>query len=104
MNKNKIKKIYLIVLAAYVALVTSFYFLAGEQLWFTEAEEKIKMMSATSVSDEVNIDNIVTQTFVSEVDRINQIEMVFTKGYKEGNGTVVVRIYYFILIHNRMSY
>lgn len=92
MSKNKIKKIYLCILAIYVALVTSFYFIAGDRLWYTEANEKIKMLDADSITDEINIDNRLTQTFVSTVDRINQFEFVFTKGYQEGSGKVTIVI------------
>ena len=65
MSKDKIKKIYLIILATYVALVTSFYFIAGEQLWFTESNEKIKMLDADSITDEINKNNSnFTKTFL----------------------------------------
>ena len=90
MNKGKIKKIYLIVIAIYVAIVTSFYFIAGEQLWYTEAGEKIKMLDADSITAEINQDTRISQTFTSTIDKIDQVELVFTKGYQEGFGKVTI--------------
>ena len=90
MTKDKIKKIYLIVLAIYVALVTSFYFIAGERLWYSESSEKIKMLDADSITPEINKDTRISQTFKSTIDRIDRFEFVFTKGYQEGNGRVTI--------------
>ena len=92
MDKNKIKKIYLIVIAIYVALVTSFYFIAGEQLWYKESSEIIKMPDADSISGEINKDNIISQTFNCPVDRLNSLEFVFTKNYQEGSGKLIIVI------------
>lgn len=92
MNKNKIKKIYLIVIAIYVALVTSFYFIAGDQLRYTESSEKIKMLDADSITDEINKETRISQTFTNTIDRIDQFEFVFTKGYQEGEGRVTIVI------------
>ena len=101
MTKSKIKKIYLIVIAIYVALVTSFYFIAGEQLWYTESSEKIKMLEADGITDELNKQTRISQTFTSTIDKIDQIELVFTKGYQEGFGKVT--IVFINLISNRVS-
>ena len=90
MEKSKIKKIYLIVIAIYVALVTSFYFLAGDQLWYTESSEKIKMLDANTITPEINKDTRIIQTFTSTIDRIDRFEFVFTKGYQEGFGRVTI--------------
>lgn len=90
MTKERIKKIYLIVIAIYVTLVTSFYFIAGDQLWYTESGEKVKMLEADSITDEINKNTRVSQTFTSTIDRIDQIEIVFTKGYQEGYGKVTI--------------
>lgn len=93
MTKKQIKKIYLIVIVIYVALVTSFYFIAGEQLWYSESNEKIKMLDADSITQEINANNHIVQKFTNEVDRIDQFEFVFTKGYQEGKGNLLIYIY-----------
>ena len=90
MTLNRIKKIYLIIIAIYVALVTSFYFLAGDQLWYSESKEKIKMLDADSITDEINKETRVSQKFISTIDRIEQLEFVFTKNYQEGKGKLTI--------------
>ena len=92
MTKEKLRKIYLLIIALFVALVTSFYFIVGDQLRYTEAKEKVKMLDADSITEEINENNRITQTFKSTVDRINQFEFVFTKGYQEGSGKVTIVI------------
>lgn len=90
MTKEKIKKFYLLILVVYVVLVTSFYFLTGEQLHYTESNEKIAMLDADSITDEINNKTRISQVFTSTVDKVDQIEMVFTKGYQEGKGKVTI--------------
>ena len=90
MSKDKIRKIYIIIISTFVALATSFYFLAGEQLWYTESKEKIKMFDADAISPELNKETRIEQIFTSTIDKIDQIELVFTKGYVEGRGKVTI--------------
>lgn len=92
MEKKKIKKIYTAVILIYVALVTSFYFLAGEQLWYREAGESIKMVDADSISEEINKENELFQYFKCKVDKIDSFEFVFTKNYAEGSGNLFIDI------------
>lgn len=92
MSKEKLKKIYLIVIAIYVALVTSFYFLAGEQLWYKESTEVVKMLDADSISEEVNRKTLLIQNFECPVDRLESFEFVFTKNYQEGSGKLTISI------------
>ena len=92
MEKKKIEKIYIAVILIYVALVTSFYFLAGEQLWYKESSESIKMVDADSISEEVNKDSMVYQFFKCKVDKIDSFEFVFTKNYAEGSGTLYIDV------------
>ena len=93
MKKEKLRKIYIIILAVYVALVTSFYFLAGDQLRYTESSEKTKMYSADSITEEINKDNSFTQTVKYNSDRIESFEFVFTKNYQEGKGKLNITIW-----------
>ena len=93
MNKEKLKKIYLIVLIVYVALVTSFYFLAGEQLWYKQSTESSKMAEADSITREINENQYLTQIVNCPVDRLESVELVFTKNYQEGSGNVVFNLF-----------
>ena len=90
MNSNKLKKIYIAIIAIYVALVTSFYFMAGEQLWYKESTKNIDMAVADSVSQEIVKEVIIEQSFNNTVDKIEEFSIVFTKNYQEGKGHITI--------------
>ena len=90
MTKNKIRKIYLIVIAIYVALVTSFYFLAGERIQYKDSTKNIKMDEADSISKELIKGTIIQQDFYNSIDKIESLEFVFTKNYQEGLGKITI--------------
>lgn len=93
MNKGKLREIYLIVLAVYVALVTSFYFIAGDQIKYTESKENTKFYTADSITDEINKNNSISQIVNCPIDRLESVELVFTKNYQEGKGKVNIYIF-----------
>ena len=93
MNKEKLRKIYLIVLAVYVALVTSFYFLAGDQIRYTESKENTEFYTADSITDEINKNNSISQIINCPIDRLESVELVFTKNYHEGKGKVNIYVF-----------
>lgn len=93
MNKDKLKKIYLIVLAIYVALVTSFYFLAGEQLWYKKSTAHSQMQEADMITEEINKKQYLSQIVNCPVDRLESMELVFTKNYQEGSGDVTFYLF-----------
>lgn len=90
MNSSKLKKIYIVVIAIYTAVVTSFYFIAGEQLWYKESTKNINMVDADSVSQEIVKDVIIEQKFENTVDKIETFAIVFTKNYQEGSGYITL--------------
>ena len=92
MNKEKIKKIYLIVIGVFVVLATSFYFLVGDKLWYKASKNSITMLEANAISDEINNKTSLTQTFISKVDRIESFSFIFTKNYSEGLGKLNIDI------------
>ena len=88
--ENKIKKVLSCILILYAVLAVAFYYLAGEQLKYKEAVEKIAMPEADSVTDEIVKGMDVRQEFVNTVDRIESATLVFTKFYREGSGNLVI--------------
>lgn len=90
MNSNELKKIYVAIIAIYVAVVTSFYFIAGEQLWYKESTKNIKMVDADSISEEIVKGIIIEQSFNNTVDKIESLAIVFTKNYQEGKGYLTI--------------
>ena len=93
MNKEKLRKIYIVVLAVYVALVTSFYFLAGDQLWYKEAKEATQMYAADAITEEINEDTKLIQNVKCTTDRLESLEFVFTKNYQEGSGKLTIVVW-----------
>ena len=92
MSKQSIKNIYLIVLAVYLFLTASFYFLIGDQLKYKDSVSNTVMLEADSVTDEIIEGVEVRQDFVSKIDRIETMSINFTKFYKDGKGRVVIDI------------
>lgn len=90
MNKEKIRKIYLIFMALYVLLAASFYFLLGDQLKYKDSINNIVMVEADAVTDEIVKGVEVKQFFRPSIDRIQSMAIVFTKFYREGSGTVYI--------------
>ena len=95
MNKDKIKKIFILIIAIYTTLVVSFYFILGDELRYKESVNNIQMNEADSVSNEINKKNQIEQFFINTVDRISSVELVFTKFYRDISGTLTIE-----LIHN----
>ena len=92
MTKEKLKKVYLIVLAAYVTFAVLFYVIGGEQLWYKKSVNTIEMPTADTVSDEINENNTLFESFTCEMDRIEKFAFVFTKNYQDGDGKLTINI------------
>ena len=90
MDKAKIKKIYFFIVLIYITLVTAFYFIAGEQLWYKESEQSNVIVDADSITAEINRNTIIEQDFVCTVDRLESLAIVFTKNYQEGDGILIM--------------
>jgi len=93
MPKEKIRKIFIFIIAAYCIIAAGFNFLAGDQLKYKESSGNIVMLEADYVTDEVNKETSVSQTFLNTVERIETIELVFTKHYRDGSGIVTIELY-----------
>ncbi len=90
MNKEKLRKIFLIAFIIYTAFTVSFYFLSGDQLKYRIAEDSISIIEADSVTPEIVRGVTVDQDFINTVDNIDQIAVVFTKLYREGKGLLTI--------------
>ena len=93
MERNKLKKIFIFILLAYVIMAVSFFFLAGDQLKYKDSSKNIIMMDADSVTDEIVQGVIVEQKFINKVDKIESVAIVFTKFYRQGEGKLTVMLY-----------
>ena len=91
MKASRIRNIFIVLLSIYTIFVVSFYFLAGEQLRYKEFKDA-DIPEADSITPEIVQGIEVKQNFVNKVDKINMIEIVFTKFYRDGNGQVTVSL------------
>ncbi|MBQ6559505.1 MAG: ABC transporter permease [Erysipelotrichaceae bacterium] len=90
--KKTIKRLFLITELIFMVMVGAFYFLAGDQLVYKSTVHPIDLQDADSVSDELISGRVISQDFVCEMDKIEQIGIVFTKFYKEAKGTVTIEL------------
>lgn len=92
MNKDSIKKIYIIFIALYMLVAASFYYLLGDQLRYKDSINNIVMVDADAVTSEIIEGVEIRQNFKPSIDRIESIAIVFTKFYREGNGTLYIDV------------
>ncbi|MBR4422027.1 MAG: ABC transporter permease [Erysipelotrichaceae bacterium] len=92
LNKKTIRKIFIITELIFAVMVGAFYFLAGDQLVYKNTTHPIELMEADSVSDELVEGMIISQDFVCEMDKIEQMSLVFTKFYRDAAGTITVEL------------
>jgi ABC-2 type transport system permease protein len=90
--QKKLRRLFLITELIFMVMVGAFYFLAGEQLVYKSTKSPIEMQDADSVSYELVNGRTISQDFVCEMDRIEQIALVFTKFYREVKGTVNIEL------------
>ena len=91
-SKGKLKKIYISVVAAFIAFSFAFYYLSGEQLWYKASEKNIKMHEADSITKEIVAGITVKQNFICTVDRLESMSFMFTKNYQTGDGILRIRL------------
>ena len=93
MNKKKLKKIFAIILTVYTVFAVSLYFLGGNQLKYKGSNKNILMPEADSATEEIINGRYISQKFVNTVENIEEIAIVFTKFYREGEGMVNIDLY-----------
>lgn len=92
MTKEKLKKVFLLLITIYTAFVVLFYFLAEDQLKYKNSIGNITMPSGDYVTDEIGKEIKISQSFINNIDRIEKMAIVFTKYYKENGGHVVIEL------------
>ncbi len=90
--QKKLKRLFVIAELIFMIMVGTFYFLAGEQLVYKSTKHPIELQEADSVSYELVNGRVISQDFSCEMDRIEQIAVVFTKFYREAKGTVSIEL------------
>ena len=93
MTRKNLKNVFIAIVAIYTALVVSFYFLGGDQIKYKPSDNNILMPEANTVTKEIISGSLITQDFENKIENIEQLAIVFTKFYREGNGSVTISLY-----------
>lgn len=92
MTRQKLRNIFITLLLAYAILVVSFYFLAQRQLSYKASAGNITMLDTESVTEEISNGLVISQNFNNDIDRIEQLSVVFTQFYRDSNDTIVIEL------------
>ena len=93
MDKKTLKKIYITVFTVIVVILTSFYFLAGDQLKYRESRSNINITNGNSSTKELIRGNEISQYFINRIDRFKKIELECTTYYRENDGYVYIYLF-----------
>ena len=92
MTRDKLKKIFILMITIYTALVVSFYFLAEKQLRYKPSPNNVVMLEEDSLTEEIKNGIVITQIFQNNMDRIDRISIMFAQYYKTNGGNIVVEL------------
>ena len=79
-------------LLGYLAAITLFYFLAGEQLHLRRSRDNFPLPASDSGTVELSAGNTVEQLFCTEIQRLEQIEIQWGTYYRPNAGTILVEV------------
>lgn len=88
-----LKRVCVLCIAIYIALVVLLYFLMGYQLHFRESRGNIEMQPAESGTVELVQGAVVEQTFSMEIQRLQEISVQWGTYYRPNNGTATMELY-----------
>ena len=91
-DEINIKKIFLTVLAVYVALIVAFYFLAGEQLHYRESRGALEMPAADTGAAELAEGVTVEQFFHAKIQRMDRVSVQWGTYYRPNCGAVTMEL------------
>lgn len=92
MDKKRIRNIFIGISVFYIIFVVAFYFIAGEQIKYKESNKVINMPDANSITDEITEDVVIEQTFINELDKMEEISLVFTANWRKNSGIVKIEL------------
>ncbi|WP_167958634.1 ABC transporter permease [Anaerosporobacter faecicola] len=91
-TKMNLKKGCITAVVLYVLLITIFYFVAGEQLYFRESDYEIKSVAGDIATPEVTTDFTVKETFLCRMNRINGITLQLATLARMNTGNVIISV------------
>lgn len=87
-----IKKFFLLILLAYIFLIFSLYFLAGDQFRFRRSRGEVVMQAADSGVGELTQGMVIEQTFQAKIQRIESVSVQWSTYYRTNTGLVVMEL------------
>lgn len=92
-QKLKIGRVCLLAAAAYLLLVVSFYFLAGEQLHVRASRGEVELPLAETSTGEMTAGCIAEQQFYVRIERLMSVGVQWGTFYRTNHGTAVMELY-----------
>ncbi len=87
-----VRRLTAVILAVYVLLVVSFYFLAGDQLRYRSSRGNLMMPAADRAAVELSEGSVVEQVFFARIDRIYSVSVQWGAYYRENAGNVTMEL------------
>ena len=91
-NPRFLKRVLIGIFAFYCAFVVLFYFLTGDQLIYRESRGEQEMPAATAGTVELYQGSDVTQYFMTGVQRLDSVSVLWGTYYRANAGTVTVEL------------
>lgn len=91
-SSKLLRRLAVILVAAYCLAVVLFYFLAGEQLHLRQSRDNLPLPAADSGTVELAAGAVVEQSFTTEIQRLEQIDIQWGTYYRPNTGTVLVEL------------
>ena len=88
-----LKRIIISTLAVYIALVVSFYFLAGDQLRYRDSSGNVDLLPAESGTVEMSQGAVIEQNIRLNIQRLNSVSVQFGVYYRQNSGTVIMELW-----------
>lgn len=80
-------------ISLYIAVTVMFFFLAGEQLHLRRSRDEIAMPAAELATVELSMGNVVEQSFTTEIQRLEAIDVQWGAYYRQNSGTVTMELW-----------
>ncbi len=91
-NLRIIRRLAVMLLLGYAALIILFYFLAGEQLHLRQSRGNRELSAADSGTVELTAGSVVEQSFITTIQRLEQIDVQWGTYYRPNAGTVLLEL------------
>ena len=92
MTKNRLKKIFGIIICVFVIFAVIFYFALGDKIEYKESNNGIKMLDADNTTVELYKGNTIEQAFINDLDKIESVGIVCHTYWRENAGTLTIQI------------